>query len=287
MTEYPSLCIIFARFLRMNVYRNLHIKIFTVILLISILSCKNSYNRVLKSTDPNMKYDKAMEYYDAKRYKMAAPLFEELISLYRGTAKSENIYFYYAYSNYYMANYILSGYYFSNFVKTFPNSEFTEEALFMSAYSDYRSSPSYELDQEDTYRALTNLDTFLDSYPLSPLKDSCNTLISNLRAKLEKKAFENAYLYFKTTEYQSALIAFKDVLQAFPESVYKEDVLYWMLVTNYEIAVKSVRSKKKERFEDTINSYYKFVDSYPESRKITQAEKYYKNTIKHLETINS
>ena len=234
-----------------------------------------------------MKYDKAIEYYEAKRYKMAAPIFEELISLYRGTTKSEKIYFYYAYSNYYMGNYILAGYYFENFVKTYPNSEFTEEAMFMSAYSDYKSSPSFSLDQEDTYRALTNLNTFMDVYPLSPLKDSCNVLISELRAKLEKKAFESAYLYFQTMEYKSALIAFKGVLRDFPESKYKEDVLYWMLVTNYEIAQKSVKSKKKERLESTVNSYYKFVDTYPESRKINQAEKYYKNVVKLLENYNS
>lgn len=250
-------------------------------------ACQNSYNKVLKSTDPNMKYDKAMDYYQTKRYKMAAPLFEELISLYRGTTKSEKIYFYYAYCNYYMENYILSGYYFENFVKTYPNSEFTEEALFMSGYSDYKSSPVYSLDQEDTYRALTNLNEFLDMYPMSPLKDSCNSLIDQLRAKLEKKAFENAFLYFQIMDYNSALIAFKDVLRDFPESNYKEDVLYWLIVTNYEVAVKSIKSKKQERFETTINAYYKFIDTFPESRKINQAERYYKNTIKHLETINS
>ena len=234
-----------------------------------------------------MKYDKAMEYYEAKRYKMAVPLFEELISLYRGTTKSEKIYFYYAYSNYHLENYILAGYYFENFVRTYPNSEFTEEAMFMSAYSDYSSSPAYSLDQEDTYRALENLNLFMDTYPLSPLKDSCNTIIIELRGKLEKKAFENAFLYFQIQEYKAASIAFKGVLRDFPESMYKEEVLFWMLVTNYEIASKSIQSKKKERLEDTINSYYKFVDTYPESRKISQAEKYYKQSVKHLEEFNS
>lgn len=271
----------------MNNSRKIYFQILIVLTVLFIGSCKNSYNRVLKSTDPNSKYDKAMEYYEAKRYKMAAPLFEELISLYRGTTKSEKIYFYYAYCNYYMENYILAGYYFQNFVKTYPNSEFTEESMFMSAYSDYRSSPAYSLDQEDTYRALTNLNDFLDVYPTSPLKDSCNSLITQLRGKLEKKAFENAFLYFQTMDYQAALIAFKGVLRDFPESQYKEDVLYWMLVTNYEVALKSVKSKKQERLENTINSYYKFIDTYPESRKISQAEKYYKNTIKQIGTINS
>ena len=114
-----------------------------------------------------------------------------------------------------------------------------------------------------------------------------NVLIKELRGKLEKKAFENAFLYFQTMDYQAALIAFKDVLRDFPESQYKEDVLYWMLVTNYEVAIKSVKNKKQERFEDTINSYYKFVDTFPESRKINQAEKYYKISVKQLEIINS
>lgn len=271
----------------MNTKGKLHILSIVSLVIVLFTSCNNSYNRVLKSTDPNMKFDSAIEYYEAKRYKMAAPIFEELISLYRGTTKSEKIYFYYAYCNYYMGNFILAGYYFENFVKTYPNSEFTEEALFMSAYSDYQSSPEYSLDQEDTERALTNLNLFLDTYPFSPLKDSCNVLISELRGKLEKKAFENAFLYFQTQSYQSALIAFKGVLRDFPESMYKEDVLYWMLVTHYEISQKSVKSKKQERLENTVNSYYKFVDTYPESRKIGQAEKYYKSTVKQLENYNS
>jgi outer membrane protein assembly factor BamD len=271
----------------MNIYRNIPFKLIVVFTMLFVVSCKSGHNRVLKSSDPNEKYDQAIEYYNAKRYKMAAPLFEELISLYRGTTKSEKIYFYYAYSNFYMGNYILAGYYFDNFVSTYPNSEFTEESMFMSGFSDYRSSPEYPLDQEDTYRALTNLDSFLETYPLSPLKDSCNVLILELRGKLEKKAFENAFLYFQTLDYQSAMIAFKRVLQDFPESQYKEDVLYWMLVTNYEIAVKSIKSKKQERFETTINAYYKFIDTYPESRKIANAEKYYKNSIKQIENLNS
>ena len=123
----------------MNIKGKLHILSIVSLVIVIFTNCSNSYNRVLKSTDPNLKFDSAIEYYEAKRYKMAAPIFEELISLYRGTTKSEKIYFYYAYCNYYMENYILAGYYFENFVKTYPNSEFTEEALFMSAYSDYQS----------------------------------------------------------------------------------------------------------------------------------------------------
>jgi len=254
---------------------------------LGIFSSCGEYNRVLKSTDANLKYNKGIEYYEQGRYERALPLFEELISLYRGTTKSEKIYFYYAYSNYYMNNFLLSSYYFSNFVKTYPTSELAEEASFMSGYSDYRSSPIYSLTQEDTYSALDNLQQFMNDYPESPLVDSCNTLINELRGKLEKKAYENAYLYYKLGNYKSALIAFKDVLKDFPESNYKEEVLYWMLVTNFEVADKSIDAKKKERYENTINAYYKFVDSYPESKRISSAERYFKLSIKYLDSLNS
>lgn len=258
-----------------------------VFIALAIFTSCGEYSKILKSSDANLKYTKAIEYYEQGRYERALPLFEELISLYRGTTKSETIYFYYAYSNYYMNNFLLSSYYFGNFVKTYPTSEFTEEALFMSGYSDYKSSPVYSLDQSDTYTAIDNLQLFMSTYPHSTLVDSCDGLVLELRSKLEKKGFENAFLYYKLGEYQSASIAFKDVLKDFPESAYKEDVLYWMLVTKFEVATKSIESKKKDRYEDTINAYYKFVDSYPESRRVQSAERYFKLSIKYLDSLNS
>jgi len=258
-----------------------------IILLAGGFTSCGEYNKVLKSTDANLKYTMSMEYFENGNYDRALPLFEELMSLYRGTTKSEKIYFYYAYSNYYMANYYLGSYYFESFVKTYPTSEFVEEASFMSGFCDYKSSPKSSLTQEDTYNAIDNFQNFMNNYPQSELVDSCNTLIKEMRIKLEKKAFDSAFLYYKMEEYKSALISFKDVLKDFPESNYKEDVLFWMLVTNYEVADKSINIRKKERYENTINAYYKFVDSYPESKRISSAERYFKLSIKYLDSINT
>ena len=70
-----------------------------VILLFCFASC-SKYSRLLKSTDFNKKYDMAVIYYNKKNYNKAFPLFEELLSLYKGTDKAEKIYYYYAYCNY-------------------------------------------------------------------------------------------------------------------------------------------------------------------------------------------
>ena len=60
-----------------------------------LTSC-GEYQEVLKSKDLDFKLAKAVEYYDAKEYAKAFPIFDELITLYRGTDKAQEVYFYYA-----------------------------------------------------------------------------------------------------------------------------------------------------------------------------------------------
>ena len=42
-----------------------------------------------------------MQYYEKKNYIKAMSLFEELIPVYKGTDKAEEIYYYYSYCNFY------------------------------------------------------------------------------------------------------------------------------------------------------------------------------------------
>ena len=71
-------------------------KIIFISLSLILLSC-SKYQKVLKSTDFSMKYDKAIEFYNKGDFNRALPLLEELSSVYRGTDKSEEISYYYAY----------------------------------------------------------------------------------------------------------------------------------------------------------------------------------------------
>jgi len=95
------------------------------------LSC-SKYQKILKSDDLGYKYDSAIKYYDDQEYFKALTLFEELIGLYRGLDKAEEIYYYYAYCNYYMEEYIMAAYYFKNFIKTYPSSSHAEECTFLA-----------------------------------------------------------------------------------------------------------------------------------------------------------
>src|SRR5215207_7836077 len=91
--------------------------LFTVLTL--LVSC-SKYQKILKSTDANAKFNAAVGYFEKKDYFRALPLFEELISIYRGQGKAEKVYYYYAYCNYYLEDYELAAYHFENFINTFP-----------------------------------------------------------------------------------------------------------------------------------------------------------------------
>src|SRR6185295_14598666 len=80
-------------------------KIVFLFLSVVVLASCSKYQKLLKSTDADAKYNAAVKYYEKKDYYRALPLFEELIALYRGQKRGESIYYYYAYCNYYLEDY--------------------------------------------------------------------------------------------------------------------------------------------------------------------------------------
>lgn len=255
--------------------------LFFSIALITLASC-NKYNRLLKSSDFELKYTKAVEYYGKKNYVKALPLFEELMTVYRGTAKAEQVSYYYAYCNFGLEDYLLASYHLKNFVKTFPNSEYAEEAQFTSAYCYYLDSPVYSLDQENTIKAINEFQLFVNMYPNSARIKDCNDYIDLLRRKLERKAYENATLYFNIEDYKASMQAFRNLLKDFPDNPYREEANFMILKSNFLLAKNSITEKKQERYKSTIEVYYKFIDNYKDSKYLQEAEFIFESAQKQL-----
>jgi outer membrane protein assembly factor BamD len=256
-------------------------------LFLLVSSSCSKYNKVLKSDDLAYKYTKAIEYYNEKEYIKCIPIFEELITLYRGTAKSESVYYYYSMAHFGLKDYYLASYYLKNFVKTYPNSQYSEDCAFLSAYCSYLSSPNYELDQAETKTAVSEMQLFLDRYPESSKKDSCNNIIDELREKLAEKSFQNAKLYYQTENYKSAVVTLNNTIKDYPNSKHIEELHFLIVKSNFLLAVNSIQSKKAERFKETIKSYTTFADLFVNSKYIKQAENFYDSSIKELEKLKN
>jgi len=257
--------------------------IYTFIL--ALLTSCSEYNKVLKGSDYNLKFEKAIEYYNNDQCYKSLPLLEELMSYFRMTSKGEDVYYYYAKNHYCMGDYYLAGYYFKRFVKNFPQSVRVEECAFNSAACLMMNSPDYYLDQSESYKAIDEFQLFMSKYPNSYLVDSCDKMVSDLRGRLERKSFEKGKLYFKMEKFRSATIALNTTILEFPDTEFKEEVLFLILKSNFLFASNSVDSKKVERFEESIKSYYTFVDSFKSSKFVNEAESFYISTIDELEKL--
>lgn len=206
-------------------------------------------------------------------YERALPLLEELTSLTRGDTLFERVSYMFAKANYGIKDYILAGYYLHNFSKTFPTSRYAEECSFLSAMCQYKESPEHELDQIATETAIDQFQFFLAQYPTTALTDSCNQLIDQLRQKLERKEHANAMQYLKTQYYEAAGIALRNFLKKWPNSGYREEVLFNILVTDHDLALNSVDTKKSQRVAEGMRSFDTFADAFPESDHLKEAQR--------------
>jgi outer membrane protein assembly factor BamD len=123
---------------------------------------------------------------------------------------------------------------------------------------------------------------FMNQHPGSARTAECNKLIDELREKLVKKSFDSASLYYKLGDYKAAITALNNALKEFPDTHYREELLFLVVKSSNEYAVKSVYDKMKERFQSTAEAYLGFKEEYPESKHLKEAERIYNNASKYL-----
>lgn len=230
------------------------------------LSSCDVYEKVLRSNNFDQKIVYAKKYYNQEEYERAAPLFEEVIAYNKGSSDVSDYYYHYAYCYYGMEEYLSASFYFKQFYTNYPQSKYAENAMFMSAYCYYKITPISQLDQTYTQQCIDMLQNFSLTYQESDKFIKALDLMKDLRARLEKKEFDAALLYFKTENYKAATSTLKNVLIDFPDTKNKEYILCMVVKSRYHTADKSITSKKMERIVLAEKEYQSFVKTYPLSK---------------------
>jgi outer membrane protein assembly factor BamD len=244
------------------------------IIIIALGSCKSKYEKLKASNDQAKKYTEAVKFYNKKDYTKALGLFEGLVSRYRGQAQAEDLYYYYAYTNYKLKDYTSARYHFKTFADTYPSSTRAEECRFMSAYCYYLDSPVFSLDQENTTKAIDALQLFINLYPKSDRVAEASKLIQNLRDKLEQKAYANSKLYLTISDYQAAVISFGNTLRDYPDTKYAEELEFLTIRAQFQYAYHSREYTQPERYTLAENYANQFIEKYPNSKYLRDAQDY-------------
>jgi len=71
-------------------------------------------------------------------------------------------------------------------------------------------------------------------------------------------------------------------LEEYPESRYREDILFLIVKSNYMLAVNSIQSKQKERIQSTIDEYYSFITEFPDSKYRKDADRIFESSSRYL-----
>lgn len=231
----------------------------------AVHACSSQYDTLLMSNDVDAKYKAAFDYFSKGKFRKAAGLFESLSVMTSGTERDDSVQYYWGLSNYKAKDYYTAEANFTKFVTNFPHSSFTEEARYLRVDCLYRSTLRYELDQVPTYTALSAMEEFLRDYPSSEWGGDCRVMVKVLNDRLDRKAFENARLYYKMEDYKASRVAFKNIIKSDAENIYREDILYYIAMSSYKYAKNSVPDKQKERYLDFMDDYLNFVGELPDS----------------------
>ncbi|MDR0763687.1 MAG: outer membrane protein assembly factor BamD [Bacteroidales bacterium] len=235
---------------------------------------KKTYSKILKEGTSKEKLDYAEQAYNSKSYKKVIAIYEDMLPLLRGRDGFEDVLYRLAYCYYYEGDYFMSSHYFRSLTRQFPNGSYLEEAMYMGAYCKSMESLYFRLDQTATKDAIRQLQLFVNYYPKSARVIEANGIIDKMRAKLARKSFEIANMYYRRDLYNAAAIAYGIFLREYPESLYREEAMYKLVKSRYLYADKSVAARQPERFAKMIESYEMFYRNYRDSKYMKEINKY-------------
>ena len=246
--------------------------------LMGVLSGCGEYQALLKSNDPELKYQKAIEYFNAKQYARAQTLLDDISSYYRGTERSEDVLAYLARSYMGQKDYNSAAQYYEAYIRNYPKGRYAAEARFQVGHCYFLDSPDARLDQEITRKGIEALTSFVELFPDSPYTEQAYDEILQLQEKLALKELYSARLYYNLgsylgNNYLSCEITSRNALKNYPDTRYAEEFHWLILQSKYQQTLISFEDKKIDRARETQDECYNYMTDYPESKHRSQAER--------------
>ena len=270
--------------------------IITLLAAATLTSC-GEYNKLLKSTDYEYKYEAAKNYFAKGQYNRSATLLNELITILKGTDKAEESLYMLGMSYYNQKDYQTAAQTFITYFNTYPRGTFTELARFHAGKALFLDTPEPRLDQSSTYQAIQQLQMFMEYFPTSSRKEIAQNMIFELQDKLVEKEYLSAKLYYDLGSYSgnsvysstgnnylASIVTAQNVLKEYPYTRLREDLYILILRAKYHMAKESVLEKREDRMRETVDEYYAFKNEFPESKYMKEVEGIFADVSKYIST---
>ena len=261
--------------------------------LLVFASC-GEYHKVTKYGDPEYKYEAAKSCYARGKYTQAYDLLNSVVINFKGSAYGEECLYLMAMSAFMGHDYDLAAG-FKKYYQSYPRGTYVEEARYHSGLALYESIPDVRLDQTATYQAIAELQNFLDYYPYTRLKEQTQDMLQRLQDHLIEKEQRSAQLYYDLgpyignstsggSNYEACIVTAENALRDYPyaSAERREKFMILILRSRFQLARKSVEEKRIDRFRQTIDEYYGFINEFPESKYKKEADGYFAKSQKAI-----
>ena len=212
-----------------------------------VLTSCGEYNKVLKSTDSEYKYEAAKEYFAKGQNTKAATLLEDSVNILKGMMNEEEALYMQAMTYFNQGDYVTASHYFNTYYTTYPRGTYTELARFNCGRALYLDTPEPRLDQSSTYKAIEELQMIIEYFPMSSRKDQAQSMIFELQDKLVRRVSRLGQAVYDRPSYTwgnavqaesgstilAAVITAQNILKEYPYTKMREDLSILILRAKY------------------------------------------------------
>lgn len=265
-----------------------------LVVAVGLLSSCHSINSITKNPDIFYKFEVAKQQFAEGKYRNAALILDNILPAMRNTASGDEAMFLMGMCNYNVHDYDAASEVFKRYYnRSYPRGRYVDEARFYAAKSYCESTLPAKLDQSETIVAIKELQAAMESNPNSKYYDDMQTLLFQMQDKLVEKEYLSAKLYFDLgdyflnclqggSNYEACVVTAKNAINDYPYSPRKEDFAILILRAKCQLADRSVEQKKYERYSDTVDEYYGFVNEFPQSKYLKDAKSIFEKAQKEL-----
>jgi outer membrane protein assembly factor BamD len=183
--------------------------------LLAVSAC-SSRMPLVERLDANELYAHATERLEARRWDAAVEAFERFVFRFPGDPRQQEARYQLGQAYLGKREFLTAAVEFTRFASDFPNSPFADDARFGACEAYYRLSPPAPLDQQYTEAAIDHCASMAQYYPESEFAPRARERVVELTNRLALKQFNVAEHYLRRRAFDSAIMAYNDVIAFFP-----------------------------------------------------------------------
>ena len=192
-----------------------------------VAACASTPSEKLQGAD--YYFEEGQKAMEKNRCLEASEHFKRLVSNFPGSRRVAEAQFLLAEAYFCNRDWVNAAFEYQRIVDIYPSSEWAVEAQFKIGESYFKQLRRPELDQKETFEALTAFRNFIEDHSDSPLAEQAHQRIVDCRSRLAQKQYLSGRLYHKQGHLDAAKMIYEEVLREYP------DVNEWYYTTLFRM----------------------------------------------------